>query len=165
MNNRLRHGSLRSPRRQRGAVLYIALIMLILLALLGLVGMKVSGLQERMSTNYSNVNAAFQAAEQGARVKEADIQKTLFAGSGVYEANQEMCSPPFDPMTWSDPATNTNSKDVFTRRIDKCFAGSSIKVGNNKSEETSNIYQVSALGGDRDANASSIAVIDTVFIP
>ncbi|WP_096377236.1 pilus assembly PilX family protein [Lysobacter enzymogenes] len=155
----------RSRGRQRGAVLYVALTMLILLALLGLVGMKVSGLQERMSANYSSANAAFQGAERVARVREAQIQSSLFGGSGVYEADQEMCAPPFDPMTWSDPTSNANSEDVYTRRIDKCFAGSSIKLGVNKSEETSNIYQVSAIGADRKTGATSTAVIDTVFIP
>ncbi|MBM7093843.1 hypothetical protein JTP67_36155, partial [Streptomyces sp. S12] len=84
----------------------MAWTMLILLALLGLVGMKVSGLQERMSANYSSANAAFQGAERVARVREAQIQSSLFGGSGVYEADQEMCAPPFDPMTWSDPTSN-----------------------------------------------------------
>ncbi len=44
--------------QQRGAVLYVALIMLILLALLGIAGMQVAGLQERMAANYRAANRA-----------------------------------------------------------------------------------------------------------
>jgi type IV pilus assembly protein PilX len=54
--------------QQRGAVLYVALIMLILLALLGVVGMQVAGMQERMAANYRAANMAFQASERAGRV-------------------------------------------------------------------------------------------------
>ena len=47
-----RHSYSRFPGRQRGAVLYVALIMLLLLAMIGVVGLQVTGLQERMSSNY-----------------------------------------------------------------------------------------------------------------
>lgn len=46
------------PRGQRGAVLYVALIMLILLALLGIAGMQVAGMQEKMASNYRAVNVS-----------------------------------------------------------------------------------------------------------
>ena len=38
-------------------------------------------------------------------------------------------------------------------------------MGAKKNEETGNIYEVTALRADNDANKSSDAVIDTVFIP
>lgn len=151
------------PRRQRGAVLYIALIMLILLALLGLVAMQVTAMQERMSANYGRVNSAFQNAEAAARQRETAIQSSLFGGAGTFAANEELCGTAFDPLTWANAVTAASS--VYTRRIDKCFSGSSLKVGAKKNEETGNIYQITALRGDTDTNPAATAVIDTIFIP
>lgn len=152
------------PRRtQQGAVLYIALILLILLALIGIVGMRVTGMQERMSANYMRTNQAFQLAERDARGVEADIQAAVDGASGTYPANQEVCSPVFDPLTWAEGITAASA--TYTRRIDKCFAASSLKLGAKQSEQTGNIYEVTVLSSDDPANASATAVIDTIFIP
>jgi type IV pilus assembly protein PilX len=148
------------PRAQRGAVLYVALIMLILLALIA--GMQVTGMQERMAANYLRTNQAFQNAESDARQVETAIE-TKLAGGDVYKASQEVCSPTYDPLTWAD-ATSTASGS-YTRRIDKCFTASSFRTGKRQNEETGNIYQVTALASDTATNASASAVIDTVFIP
>ena len=48
MNARVRKRPM--ARTQRGAVLYVALIMLILLALIGIAGMQVAGMQEKMAS-------------------------------------------------------------------------------------------------------------------
>lgn len=160
--SRPRRSAAPSRANQRGAVLYVALIMLILLALLGLVGMQVTAMQERMSSNYLRVNTAFQNAEALAREREAAIQATLSGGS-AFAANEERCSTAFSPQGWAD--ASGNPKDVFTRRIDKCFASSSVAMGRKQNEETGNIYQVTALRGDLDANPTATAVIDTIFIP
>lgn len=149
---------------QRGAVLYVALIMLVLLALIGIVGLQVTGLQERMSANYRNANVAFQTAEAGARSIETGIQLAVAAG-GTFEADQELCSPTFDPASWAADAATNQQEDSFTRRIDKCFASSSLVVGKKLNEETGNIYEVTALRSDLPTNATATAVIDTIFIP
>lgn len=49
--------------REKGAVLYVALIILVLLALIGIAGIQVSGMQEKMASNYRAVNRAFEEAE------------------------------------------------------------------------------------------------------
>jgi len=51
------------PRRPRGAVLFIALVMLILLTLIGVTGMQVTLLQERMSGNFRAQHQSFERAE------------------------------------------------------------------------------------------------------
>lgn len=150
------------PFRQSGAVLYVALIMLILLALIGIVGMQVTGMQERMSSNYANINIAFQNAEARARDVEADIQTALTSAGGVFAANQEACSPTYDPLTWANGLPKAATNEAYTRRIDKCFPASSVKMGAKQSEETGNIYEVAAF---RTAGDGTKAVIDTVFIP
>lgn len=150
---------------QQGAVLYIALIMLVLLAMIGIVGLNVTALQERMSSNYRAVNLAFQSAEDRARQVEGTIQTALVTGSGTFTANQEECSPSFDPLTWAEGLPQSSTDNVWTKRIDKCFPASSLKMGAKKNEETGNIYEVTALRADDNANKTSDAVIDTVFIP
>ncbi len=55
--------SFRSPRRSRGAVLFVALIMLLLMTLLGVTAMQVTLLQERMSGNFRAQQVAFERAE------------------------------------------------------------------------------------------------------
>ncbi|MGE6332638.1 pilus assembly PilX family protein [Stenotrophomonas sp.] len=151
------------PQRQRGAVLYVALIMLILLALIGIAGMQVTSMQERMASNYLRTNLAFQNAESSARATEAAIETALEGSTNVYRANQEECSPTYDPLTWANAVTKTG--DQYTRRLDKCFAASSRRIGEKANEETGNIYQVTALASDQATDATASAVIDTVFIP
>ncbi|WP_251280312.1 pilus assembly PilX family protein, partial [Enterobacter hormaechei] len=60
--------------QQRGAVLYVALMLLILLSLIGVVGMQVASMQERMSSNYRAANVAFQASERAVRDAERSIE-------------------------------------------------------------------------------------------
>ena len=154
----------RHPRNfvysQQGAVLYVALIMLLILALLGVVGMQVTGMQERMAANYLRTNQAFQQAEANARAREADIEAAVFGTTGTYTADQEVCAPVFDPLTWATAGTA-----IYTRRIDRCFAASSLKLGEKLNEDTGNIYEITALSSDDDANPSATAVINTIFIP
>lgn len=153
----------RLPRRQSGAVLYVALVMLILLALIGIVGMQVAGLQERMAANYRNANLAFQNAEAVAREMERKIDAALTGEAGTYEADQEVCQPNFDPVTWADGISAT--KATYTRRIDQCFPASSRVAGKKRNEQTSNIYEVNSLASDNAASATSSAVISTIYIP
>lgn len=154
---------IQSPRAQRGAALYVALIMLILLALIGIVGMQVTGMQERMAANYLRVNVAFQSAEGRARQVERQISAALFGGAGTFSANQEVCAPVFDPLTWADSLDALDA--AYTRRIDHCFPASSRRIGEKRSEETGNIYEVNVLSSDSDTNAGATAVISTVYIP
>lgn len=154
---------MRTSSGQRGAVLYVALIMLILLALIGIVGMQVAGLQERMASNYRAVNIAFQNAESQARATEENIRSQLVGGA-TYLADREYCEANFDPLTWADGLGSTDTAFI-TRRIDKCFAASSLRVGERMNEETGNIYEVTVLGNDGTSTASATAVVNTVYIP
>lgn len=148
--------------RQRGAVLYVALIMLVLLALIGIAGMQVSGMQEKMAANYLRGNIAFQNAEAQARSSETSIETDIY-GSGTFAADQEVCAPTFDPLTWAEDTSDAEANHV--RRVDKCFPSSSLRVGGRVSEETGNIYEISALASDSDTSPSASAVINTIFIP
>ncbi len=159
MNSNIFH-----PRNQRGAALYVALIMLLLLALIGVIGMQVASMQERMSSDYRITNLAFQRAEGMARVTEQAVADALYRGSGVYAADIVACNQAYVPDAWADGVTAAQSD--ITRRLDTCFpGGSSLKVGQDLTEQTGNVYQITTYSQDRDVGGTSEAVIDTVYIP
>lgn len=70
----------RSPGRQRGAVLFVALIFLLLITLLTLTAMGTSILQEKMTGGMRNQQLAMMGAESAARGTEAWMYRLDFAG-------------------------------------------------------------------------------------
>jgi len=60
-----RPGGCGIARRQRGAVLVVAMILLVVLTLLGVSAMTTTRLEERMASNDQEINRAFQSAESG----------------------------------------------------------------------------------------------------
>ncbi len=159
------------PSRQRGAVLYIALIMLVLLALLGIVGMQVAGLQERMSSNYRAVNLAFQETEALARSAECALEdminRTVTPGcDAVTSAAIQACDTGFDPGSWANNRLLAQEGAVNARLIGPCISGNStLDMGAAVNEDPNPIYQVTAFHVDDPDNATAQAVIDTIFRP
>lgn len=146
--------------KQRGAALYVALVMLILLALIGVVALQVAGLQERMSANYQASSMAFQNAEGVARTTENALKADVTAGrmpSTNVPATD--CLAAHDASAWNNSAS-------YVRRLDLCFAWGGLDYPSDESERTDQIYQVTSFARDRGVlSASSEAVVDTVFIP
>jgi type IV pilus assembly protein PilX len=146
--------------QQRGAVLYVALIMLVLLALIGVVGMQVASMQERMSANYLAANQAFQQAEAQVRGREAEIT----AGS---EFDYEECNVPFEPVEWANAVSNDAATDIRTRNVSICNRQCSAGAGVDVSEQPCNMFRTTAFSRNlpNDAAASSsLAAVDTIFI-
>lgn len=157
---------------QRGAVLYVALIILILLALIGIVGMQVTGLQEKMSANYRNTQVAFQAAESAVRERECYLEGVVNRTNtcvGAAATISEACDAGFDPTSWAGAmAMNSPAGDrVSLRSIGHCISGnSSLAMGiKPKSEDPNPIYQVTIYATDNDDNPSADAAVDTIFRP
>lgn len=65
-----------TPRRQRGAVLAIGLLILVVMTLIGVTGMSTSGLELKMAGNLADWNIAFQAVEAALRDGETDVATT-----------------------------------------------------------------------------------------
>lgn len=162
-----------SAYRQRGAVLYVALIMLILLAMIGIVGMQVAGIQERMSASYRAVNRAFQNAEGVVREAECAIEaianRTPAGGCTIIAAtdiNQVCDGPvPYDPAAWGASQSFAAVPAVNVRQIDTCVQGEgTLDMGTGPaSERPFPIYQITSYAADDVGNASSSSVIDTIF--
>lgn len=63
-------------RRQRGAVLIVALVLLLVLTILGTAGIQDTVITERMAGNHRDVALAFESAEMELRRLERSIAKT-----------------------------------------------------------------------------------------
>jgi type IV pilus assembly protein PilX len=158
------------PNRQRGAVLYVALIFLVLLSLLGVVGMQVAALQERMASNYRAVNIAFQRAEGLARQVEVQVNADSRFSPRAGERDEERrCDDP-NPVrgsSWADVRANDDDPDtaLVATRLNECTPGFSIAQGTAPVNEKPMIWQVSAFSTDQKAAPTSDAAIETVFMP
>lgn len=163
----------RLPGHQKGAVLYIALIMLVLVALIGITAMRVAGLQERMSSNYYAINRAFQNAEGLVRLLECRLEdignRTATPGcaSPLNEADISLiCNDGYDAGNWVDGQQLANAPQFNVRKIDGCVAGeASIAMGVGPGNEVSPIliYQITAYEADTNVNETSASAVDTVF--
>ena len=66
--------------RQRGAALFVALMLLVIVSILGVSVAQVTALQERMANNYRLDDLAFQNADGELRAQELDITRRLSTG-------------------------------------------------------------------------------------
>ncbi len=156
----------RAISKQSGAALYVAMILLLILSLIGVAGLQVASMQERMSSNYRLTNLAFQRAEAVVRTVEQRMLDQIYAGSGVFAADVLTCDGGYLPIVWSQGLSASTAQAERTRRLDTCFpGGSSLKVGQNQTEQTGNVYQITSYSRDQAVDGTSEAVIDTVFIP
>lgn len=62
--------------KQRGAVLFVSLIMLLLMTLIGISGMQTTVLEEKMAGNFKDRNMSLQSAESALRFAEAYLKTT-----------------------------------------------------------------------------------------
>lgn len=104
-----------SARSQRGASLFVALVMMIAITLIGIAGATISTSEERMARNARDTNIALQAADAALRDAEADIVTaraisgaTLFSTSCDYTGGKGLCIPPSTGSTqaWESHLTD-----------------------------------------------------------
>lgn len=158
-------------RKESGVALYVALIMLILLAMLGIVGMQVASMQERMASSYRAVNRAFQNAEAVVREAECAIEgianRSPTPGCAIVTHAQIhlMCEEGFDPAAWGELQSLAAVPVVSVRQIDRCVqVQGPLDMGvQPESERPFPVYRITSYAADESTNASSSAVVDTVF--
>lgn len=161
------------PARQRGATLFVALMILLLLTVLALSVAQVTGLQERMAGTYRSDAQAFQQAEAQLREVERSILNTT-------APDPEVCfeEPESIPDSWLDssaPGTTTcgttganggcaianMSLDVGSGLQSSATAGEVIEVGSVYCA----VFSVTSLQFDDPAEPVSRAVIQSTFVP
>lgn len=149
--------------RQGGAALYVSMIMLLLLTLIGVAAMQVASLQQRMATNYNDFALAFQRAEGVLRQSEFELQRsfdTRVARAEVYCLG--------DASSWANTVEPTA---IPAAQVRKVIGGSCIGSRAIDPTEEGGVpapgefdYQIIAAAADRAADASSVVVIETVYV-
>lgn len=103
-------------RKQRGAVLAVALMILLVMTMVGISGMRGTVLQERMAYNTKDRNQAFQAAESAMRDAEIYIESIVTTGafdgtSGLFGESQ--ANPDYlDATTWTDNSLSVEALNL-----------------------------------------------------
>ncbi len=103
-----------SPHRQKGAVLFISLIMLLAMTLIGVTGMQGTIMEEKMAGNSLDINRSFQATEAALREAENFLQgATLptFDGTtaGLYQPTDAGTAPLWEQNIWTTTGARTYS--------------------------------------------------------
>jgi type IV pilus assembly protein PilX len=168
------------PARQRGSVLFVALMLLIVIALLGIASMQTTTIQERMAGNYRNLNRAFQNSERTVRTVERNISTLTQAGTAVQpsrltavngttpEVTTATCADlqVFNRNTWAKNQSATASSSRVSI-ITRCVAAGDITVRGPSSNRLE-MYLVTGVGqtdpADITTDSSSVA-IETIYIP
>lgn len=97
-----------APRRQRGAVLIVSLVLLVILTLLGVSMMGTTKLEERMAANTQESTQAFQSAETGLSQGYDDNN----AWAVKTTANEQTSSQPVTQIPGTPVAENKTSQYV-----------------------------------------------------
>lgn len=150
---------------QRGAALYVAMIMLLLLTLIGVAAMQVASLQQRMATNFNDFSLAFQRAEGALRQSEFELQRSFDT-----EALRAEVYCLGDATSWANTIEPAAVPDPQVRKI---YGGAcpgvspmnpTVEGGLPGSDPLE--YQLIAAAADRDPAASptSVVVIETVYV-
>lgn len=158
------------PARQRGAVLFISLMILILLTLLALSASQVTSLQERMAGIYRADNAAFQAAEQRLREQEQSVLQNL-------EANPSGCVDPvlgtIDAAWLAGTAAGTDHRLESLCGGDPASTGSlPLCQGTAATDKYFDVggpnclmFRLTTYEADNAADPSSRAIVQSVYVP
>lgn len=161
-----KQNSIPSVVRQRGAALFVGLILLILLALIGLASMQSTLLQERMAGNFRLVNLAFQNAEEQLRAAEGRIQADANANL-AFQPDRVDCAP-IDYSTWLPPLAGAPSPApaAQTQKMDQCIATwTGGEFGQPRNIKVDDLYRVSSFAPDAGGSRAASAVVDSVYIP
>jgi len=135
------------PARQRGIVLFVALIMLVVMSILGISSIRGIALEEKMSGISYDQSLAFQAAEAALRAGE-QAAISLAAGS---EPADIPCAPLSHAVNGyiATPSLNC-SADWVTGIATNTLLGAAIPLTNDLGTQAGNAprYLIEYLGGD-----------------
>ncbi len=166
------------PPHQRGAVLFISMILLVVLSLIGIASMQVTTLQERMAGNYLTVNRAFENAEAAARVTENVVGAQVAVNNYYAGVTATTCGNPPDEDAWAHTQLATGGTVTQVYQLvgpglgcrDYGSGGNSMSADsgplNASGAAKQGIYEVTSVSSDdplTPANSASMAVVQTTF--
>ena len=151
-------------RRQRGAVLFISLIMLLLLTLIGITAMQVTLLQERMAGGFRVQHQAFQQTEGTLKSTRKDLNDAAnSSGALYYSADAALTGANALPWaTWLTTEPTVADPDVGIAQVNAHIAvGSPPAVIGAR---TLKYFVVSALNEDPGGSGDAKSAVQAVFI-
>ncbi len=104
--------------RQRGAVLFISLVMLLVMTLIGITGAQNSSMEEKMVSNVRDIDLSFQAAEAALRQGETELQAAVLpafdgTNTGLYQP-----AAAGSPELWEVAATWSSGALSYSGTLD-----------------------------------------------
>jgi type IV pilus assembly protein PilX len=156
-----RHPNMR--RRQRGAVLFISLIMLLLLTLIGITAMQVTLLQERMAGGFRVQHQAFQQTEGTLKKTRKNLNDAAnSSGSLYYSADATLTGANALPWaTWLTTEPTVDPDDGLSQVNAHIAVGSPPAVIGAR---TLKYFVVSALNEDPGGSGDAKSAVQAVFI-
>lgn len=161
-----RHPSHRTaPSPQRGAALFVAMMILILLSLLAVSASQVTTLQEKMVQAYWADIRAFEAAEERLRIQERELRA---------QAQVEECPtvPEDAPPAWVSSTNLPGASGEHVTNLSRgelsrgSGVGGSLQVGAQDAAQCAYFLMSSSDNDARNAaQARSWAVVQSVFVP
>ncbi len=152
-------------RRQRGATLFTAMMLLILLTLLALSVAQVTGLQERMAGLYRADQQAFQSAEDQLRQLENSLLGNPAACDSGYVVGL--------PTSWRNGSTpNAARVENLNRagasggpRVNPLLSSARAGLGRTPGGPNCLVFRISSLQPDRPTDATTTALVQSIFVP
>lgn len=149
-------------RRQRGSALFTAMMLLIILSLLGLSAAGVAGLQERMASTYRADHLAFEQAEARLRATE---RRVLSEVDPCHAANP---SPVPSWLEKQQTEGQQNYRNLAAGPTSRAFGWR----GSNKAGQPAVVgdmrcayFEVTAIDFDSQTDATSDAIVASIFVP
>lgn len=154
-------------RRQRGAVLFIALVMLLLLTLLGVTAMQVTILQERMSGNFRAQQIAFERAE-GRMAEGRDIISDLLTAYDLIPDIPVGLSST-NGYIWNSWLTDSPPAREFEQRVRMCGGACPERRGSIVGDDPNKKPRFYVLTGQEkdpgsEPEAASWATVQTLYV-
>lgn len=151
------------PGKQRGAVFFVSMMLLIILSLLAISAAQVTGLQERMANIYRADLTAFENAETQLR----QTERSLLTDPNICflaEADQTM-SWQQNPAAANAASTISNMAMGDRARSFGWRGSSRAGMARTGGDLQCSYFHISAIDHDDDANRTSSAIIQSVFVP
>lgn len=164
------------PAKQRGVVMFVALILLLILSLLGVTASRMQTVEERMARNDNNRQIGAQAAEAALRAAEVGLIRgdpgfsNIGVDPGTYQPNFSTGNTPLIGMNWSSttasmpypgppltslPAVSQTPRIVVEQMITTAVSGDDISGVALTSPTPVNVYRVTAQGVGADGTSTS----------
>lgn len=161
-----------NPSKQRGVVLFVALILLLILSLLGVTAARMQTVEERMARNEDNHQLGAQSAEAGLRGAETGLLTGIYTnfaananglyapvlsnGSPVSTLNWTTALPYAGPPLTALPAASQTPKFVIENLPSVAVAGDDISVTSlNPASPPVTVYRVTAQGVGADGTSTT----------